>query len=195
MYTNKTLVEAFIKRELSVDENTLFNGYNSAVERYINEFVNGSFGSVVSSTKYYEGGSNIVNIDACQSVTAVNHVDTDETVLYEYDIDEDLELMPRNDTVKRWIERRSGVFPRGVGCIAVTAQFTLGTVPEDIQYVATVMVGSLLVEGFRGKLTSEGIEGYNRAFAVSLEKGELSSKKEVIDAILGQYIKVEGVMI
>lgn len=194
-YTTRERVEAFIKREMSENEIILFDVYLSAVQKYIDSKIGGSFGSVNESVKYYDGGKSIIDIDKVYDVSAVKELDSEGNVIYEFDIEEELRVRPLNDSVKNWIEKRYGCFSKGIGNIGVWGKFSLGDVPEDIKYISSMMVGSLIIEGYNGKMVSESIEGYSRNFAVSLDKGELSSKREIIDGILLKYMENEAPLI
>ena len=193
-YTTKEQVEAYIKRDLTTNELTLLPGLLVAIQAYIDSKIGGSFGTVAETTRYYSGNGRIIDIDACSDITAVKLIDNVQAVVYTYVLDEELELLPKNDDIKTFIEKRIGSFPYGKSNISVTAKYSLGAVPDEIKYVATVMVGALVIEGVNPALISEGIEGYNRTFAVSLASGEISKKKEVIDTILESHA-VEEVLI
>lgn len=187
MYTTQADVEAYLKRVLSTSESQSFSLMLAAVQTYIDNETGNSFGDVSATTRYYNGGSEIIDIDPCTNVTAVKLVDSDLALVYTYTEHEEFELYPLNQTYKTYIRNRYDKFPLGLSRIAVTAKFSGGEVPDDIKFVATVMTASLITEGMNGKLASESIEGYSKTFAVSVEKGELSTKKELIDTILSKY--------
>lgn len=171
-YTTQALVEAYLERSLTANEITLLDLLGDAVEGYINDQVNSSFGSVSPSTKYYDGGSKIIDIDPCTNITRVALVDVDENELYVYDLDDELETRPYNETVKTYLERRNYPFPEGVVNIAVTAKFSRGTIPNDIKWLATYLVASMFQTNNKENLKSESIEGYSRAFGDSVVKSQ-----------------------
>jgi len=189
-YTTQADIEAQIKRVLTANELVMLPSWLAAVKAYIDSYTGSSFDTTPSlSTMYYPGGSKIIDIDPCTDISSVKLLDSSLTEVDTYILHEQYEALPQNDDIKTWLESRSGCFPAGLARIAVTAKFSLGALPDDIKFVATTLVSGMVVEGMNGKLMSEGIEGYSRAFAVSLASGELSTKKDIIDAILAGYIK------
>lgn len=187
MYTNQELIELYLKRELSLDELGTFDLLVSAVDAYIDDLIGGSFGNVSESTRYYDGGSRILDIDTCTEVTAVTTVDSEEAVNDTYDTDIDYEARPRNSDFKNYLEKRNGRFPSGVANIAVTAKFAEGlSVPDDIKYLATYLAGSMLTSSYTGNLKSESIEGYSRTFATF---GDFVNNDSQFKTILNKYIK------
>lgn len=195
-YTTQAQIEAYLKRSLTAAETTLLVGYQAAATSYIDLQTMTNFGIVVATTRYYDGGRETIDIDPCTGITAVTLIDALGAIYYTYDLDQSLETEPVNETVKRWIRSRTGCFGAGIANIAVTAKFSYGAVPNDIAFVATLMIGGMFLEGNDpGSLVSEGIEGYNRTFAVSLANGENSKKKTVIDGILSKYADQEGPLI
>jgi len=188
-YTNQANVEAFLKRSLTNDELTMLPMIFEAVDQYINDQVGGSFGEVSATTRYYDGGTRIIEIDTCTELTKVASVSRDETELTEYTLDEAYEQRPRNETYKTWIEKRDSAFPKGVANIAITAKFTENLVcPEDIIYIATYLTGQLYGKSITGNLKSESIEGYSRTFSALLEENQ------VIKLTLNKYIKDDTVL-
>ncbi len=183
-YTNQTLIEAFLGRSLSSKETTLLDYVIEAAESFINDKIHTPFGDSAITTKYYDGGSKILEIDPCTAITKVAIVDSDGTVLYEYDEDE-YEARPRNDTLKTWIEKRFDGFRHGIANIAVTANFTRGEVPKDIQWLATYLSGRLLSKDVKEGLKAESIEGYSRQFS------DFTSEDTKAQMILNKYIEDE----
>lgn len=184
-YTNQTQIEAFLKRSLTANEQQQLAGIIVAVESYINDIIGGSFGTVDETTKYFDGGTTIIDIDPVQDVTQVALVNDDETVNHIYDLGEDFELRPRNETTKYWIESRFGKFPSGLTNIAITGKFTLGDLPDDIAYLATYLAGQLFSKNITSNLKSESIEGYSRTFNALIEENQ------VIKLVLDKYLDNE----
>lgn len=181
-YTTQPLVSAFIKRSLTANEITLFNIMLTTVTNWINNQIDSAFGTTVETTKYYDGGTRYLDIDPCIELTAVNLVDSEETSRYLYILNEDYEQQPLNETVKTMIEYRLGIFPSGLGNIAVTAKFTRGeAVPDDIQYLATYLMGKLYSQAVTGDLKRESIEGYSREFKT------FTMQDEAADLVLTKY--------
>ena len=183
-YTSKELVEAFIKRALTGDELTLLPLVGAAAENEIDSVLDSSFGDVSESTRYFDGGSRILNTGPVRNITAVSIVDAQETVTSTYTLNEDFEARPRNETIKTYLQKRLGCFPAGLGNIAVTGKFTYSPddeIPDDIKYVATYMTAKYFQRGTTSDLKSESIEGYSRVFK------EYSQTDEVVSSILNRY--------
>lgn len=187
-YTDEATIEAFLKRDLTAYEQTLLPLVLAAVDAFVNDAVGGVYGAVEASTKYYDGGTRILDIDPCTDITKVALVDSEETETNEYELNVDFEARPRNETVKRWIHKRTYAFPAGVANIAVTAKYSLGAVPDQIKYLATYIAGKLFSSAVSGELKAESIEGYSRTFK------EFSKNDEVITTILDKYTAEEVVL-
>jgi hypothetical protein len=183
-YSTQNLIEASLKRELSTEELTLLPYILEVVDGYIDDIVGGPFGTVLPSTRYYDGGTQIVDIDTCVDVTSVQAVDSLENVISDYTIGTQFELRPRNLEYKKYIEFRNFKFPKGVANIAVTGKFTESlTVPKDIEYLATYLVSQLFSSEVIENLKSESIEGYSRTF------GGLIEDNQVVKMIVDKYSK------
>lgn len=182
-YTSQANVEASLGRSLTSAEVVLLPLLLDAADAYINNYVHSTFGTPTPSTRYYQGGASIINIDPCYSITALAAVDNYETSLYDYVAGEYYEAGPKNESIKRWLWAR-GYFPKGLYNIAVSATFSLGAVTNDIVYLATYLITRLLNNNSSGNLSQESIEGYSRTF-----KEWSESEDSVITATLSKYIQ------
>lgn len=184
-YTNQTNLEAFLDRVLTENEQTILPLVLAAVDSYINDQIGTSYTSSSPTIRYYNGGSKFLNIDPAVSITKVAVVNDDETDSENYVLNEDYEARPRNQTVKTWIERRSGKFPEGTANIAVSGTFTLGNIPDDLVFVATYLAGQLFSKRNTTGLKSESIEGYSYTLA------ELRVDSDpIIDMTLSKYTNI-----
>ena len=188
-YTSQALIEAFLGRSLSANEIVILPYAAEAAEGYINDQIHTSFGdSTAPSTRYYDGGSRILEIDPCTDITKVELIDVDETSLHEFTKDEDYEARPRNESLKTWIEKRVGKFRRGVANVAVSATFSRGSsVPKDIAWLATFLTARLFGKDIKEGMKSESIEGYSRQFADIIEhdsQAQLVLNKYIQDEVL-----------
>lgn len=191
MYTKQANVENYIGRELTVEEVLLFPIIREAVESYINEVVGGSFFDETApnaTTRYYDGGSAIIDIDPCTQITKVTSVDSEFAELSEFEVNQNYIAHPQNNSIKTWIEIRSGKFPSGYSNIAVTGKFTRGAVPSDIKYCATYLCGQFINGVINGNVKKESIEGY------SVEFKEFIENDNVIKLLLDKY-RVDDILI
>lgn len=194
MYTNKQLVEDYLKRTITPAEETHLRYIMAGAESYINGLLGFSFGTVAQGTRYYTGNGLFVDLDPMTEITSVKMVDNFQNILQELIINEDYTVATDTNGIIRWLERRYQLFPNELNSIQVTGKFTAGnTIPDDVKYLATVIVGDALNEGSEvGLLQSESIEGYSRTFATSADKGFLSKKKDIIDSIIAKYTGEEA---
>lgn len=184
MYTDQSTIEGILGRSLTSSEESVLSLLLTLADNFINDQLGGSFGTVAESTRYYDGGQRILDIDAVNTITKVALVYTDETDNYEYDTDEELEARPRNETTKTYLHSRIGKFPRGVANIAVTGKFTLGaSVPDDIKYLAGYLIAKIFQNTKSGNVKKESIEGYSREFA------DYKTNDELVVSILDRYDK------
>lgn len=77
-YTDQTAIQAFLARDLTSAEVTMLPMLIAAVTSYLDGELSGSYGTATPSTRYYDGGSRIINIQPVQNVTAVSAVGSDD---------------------------------------------------------------------------------------------------------------------
>lgn len=193
-YTTKALVENYLQRDLSENEIAFLVALLPAVKQWIDRNTNSNFDTATATTRYYDGGECSLDINPCQTITAVSALSSiDNSINYTYVAIQDYITEPVNETVKREIRRRYGRFPTGIANIAVTATFTEyeSGVPQDIQTVATRMIASIL-EGTAddvqsGGIKRESIEGHTLDYATSVDSfDKLLTGDPVIRTILEQ---------
>lgn len=190
-YTTEEKVASFVKHSLSADELELLPQLLVVADSWINDQIEASFNATdpaASSKKYVpDSHSKFLDIDPVKTISAVTHYSADgTTLLYDYDLNLQLEEGPRNETVKTYLRKRYGWWPE-YGYIQVTGVFTLGDVPEDIVYLATYLVGKLLTKSVTGELKKEMIEGYMREFT----EFKNFADDEVVTTIINKYVKNE----
>ncbi len=198
-YTTATLIGNNLKRALTSDETALLVMLIPAVQRYIDRVLDSTFDTAVETSRLYEIEHNdtVVDIDPCQSISAVAEVGSDGAVTETYEVTGYV-AEPLNETIKRWLHLRHRHHHHVLGNIKVTAKFTEydfagSKVPEDIQLVATQIVADLvgLIAGSEANIKSESIEGHtvtygnavdNISYAVQnspLVQGILNSRKDL----------------
>ena len=172
-YTTKEQVEKFLKRTLTSDEDATFDVMLSAVETYIDNFTGSTFGEVEATTRYYdtEGDcSDMIDIEPVQSVTKVSALNYDKTTSYDYTENVEYILEPLNETIKNQLINRFGHWGSHYQRVSITGKFTEydydgNKVPDDIQMVATRLVGGLFKQGAdmieSGNIKAESLEGHH----------------------------------
>lgn len=175
-YTTSDLIKASLGRDLTSQETTLLALLIPAVQRYIDRKTGSTFDTAEATSRLYDvSDSTVVDIDPCQSISAVAYVDENGTSSNDY-IATDYVAEPVNETVKRWLHLRHKVQrTRMLANIKVTAKFTEydfagSKVPEDIQMIATMICKDIVsklasTEGDEQTIKSESIEGHTITYA------------------------------
>lgn len=186
-YGTQATIENILGRCLTDKEQASLAQLFSIADGWISQQIGGSYGDAAVATKYYDGGSVMLDIDPCVDITKVAIVDDYEEDSYVYESGVDFEARPRNESLKKWLQSRTGAFPCGVANIAVTANFSLGTTaPEDIQYLSSYLVAQVMLNQENGTLKSESIEGYSRTFK------EYKTSDDTVLFILNKYTEDES---
>lgn len=190
-YTTSTLIEQYLQRSLTASETSFLTTLIPAVKLWIDQKLNSTFDSAGSSSRYYDGGSQYLDIEPCTSVTAVTSMNDDLTDSYIYEADDEYLLYPLNETVKTEIRARGFKFPDGDSRIKVTASFSEydGGVPSDIQLVATRLASGIInqgkVDSSGGNVSSESLEGHSISYDTSISAVEnIADNDPVVRATL-----------
>lgn len=194
-YATKASVESALGRPLTASEEAGLNSLLAAVDTYINKTIGTSFETPTEATRYYDvERSRMVDVDPFvvdeNKPLRVFYVDADENPVGS-DVDtSDYEARPRNESVKTWLQRRSGYWgsgcPSNVTNLAVKAFFGRGDAPADIQYAASWLAAQSISAqlGMSLSVKSESIEGYSRTFA------DMTKDNVQIAAIFDNYHEV-----
>lgn len=190
-YTDVTLIQNYLGRELSVDETAFLTTLIPAIKIWIDKKLNSTFGLVSSSTRYYDGGTNSIEIDPATAITSIAAYDNDGVVNYTYTDLTELITEPTNETVKREIVKRFGYFPKGSRRVAVTAKFSEydNGVPKDIQTATTIIAVGVLNQGTiassGGNVASESLEGHSITYDLSTSTlDEIAEGSPIVKSIL-----------
>lgn len=196
-YTNRSLVEAQLKRTMTDNEMALFTVADTAIKLWIDTKLGSAFDEVSASSRYYDGGVESLDIDPCTAITEVMAVNDDGSDSYEYTANDEYVAEPLNETVKRELRKRVGCFPSGKRRIKLTAKFSeyVDDIPEDIQIVATriavAMLNTLNFDSGGGVVGKESIEGHTLEFVsaqASIDK--LAAKDPIVMMTINQRKEV-----
>lgn len=154
-------LEAKLGRSLTGDEVNVFNVLNPATQAIVEELLNVSVESVSESSRYYDGGLHLLNIDLCTNITSVQIVDNDQVVWDTIDTS-DWVAEPFNKTLKQALKHRGGRFPRGIRNVLVKAKFSIWEDVNARNIVKNALL-DMLVQGIDNKsgIKKESIEGYS----------------------------------
>lgn len=188
MYATQAQIENILGRCLTTKEEQLLEGLGSTIDGWIDDKIGASY-TQVTETRYYDGGSVILEIDAATNITKVAVVDDEDDDSSIYDLNVDFKARPRNEDVKTWLHSKGAKFPEGIANIAVTATYGLGEeAPDDIKYLASYLMAGVFTRQKTKNLKSESIEGYSRTFA------ETKMEDEVVLSILNKYTGGEDII-
>lgn len=200
-YTTQSIVEKYLGRVLTADEIALFAILLPAVTRWIDQTLSSSFEPAGRTARFYDADGATVDIDPCQDVEYVKAVDSDDSVAYDYTVNTEYLLYPLNTTVKNELVAKSQHgFTHGTRRIKISARFTeavynadfsTGTVPEDIQMLATRLIASQLrgltadSEVDEAGVKKESVEGHSIEYVTSADYlSQLSSTDPITASIL-----------
>lgn len=190
-YTTQTLIENYLQRSLNANEIAFLAILIPAVKLWIDRMTSSTFDSASETTRYFDGGGVMVDIDPCTDITDVDSVNTDNTESYDYTNLTEYLAEPQNETVKRYLVKRDGHWPSGTGNIKVTAKFTEydGGVPDDIEVAATILAAEVLNQGKvasgGGNVASESLEGHSISYDTSASTMDaIASNNPSIKSIL-----------
>lgn len=196
-YANQSSIEGVLGRSLTAAEVAALPLLLNAIDEWINDQIGGSYGDLPDdpATRYYdpERQSSIIDIDPVfvddTHGLVVALVDADENVVSTINAS-NYEARPRNENVKTYIQLRNGLkwasmCSTAVANIAVTGYYGFGgTVPADIQYLASYLAANSIGATNSLSLKSESIEGYSRTFADNKSSFNADS---VVSSILEKY--------
>lgn len=190
-YTSKSLISNYLQRDLTEDEEGFLMVLIPAIKKWIDRQLNSTFDQATATTRYFDGGESVVDIDPATTITAVGSVQNDGSVADTYTSGNDYTTQPTNETVKTSILRRSGIWPYGSGRISVTAVFSEydGGVPEDIQTIATRLAGSILKgtsdDAGNAGVKREVIEGHDITYSSSADTiSSMADKDPIVKGVL-----------
>jgi hypothetical protein len=170
-------LQARLGRTLTSDEATAFGVINAAVQSYVESLIGSSVESASASTRYFDGGVQVLSIDPCTDITAVKYVDEDSTVEYTFETS-DYTQEPVNKTLKTYLRNRWGKFNRSINNVAVTAKFSIYGDTETLNIVKDAILNYLTGEiENSSNITKESIEGYSVEFASTESKSSLAPIK------------------
>ncbi len=171
-YTTKTKVDALFGVTMT---QAVFDDLLAAVKLFIDRYTGKTFEGA-SASRYYDGpGNEVINVDPFYGTAAVEILDSNgntEVTLTE-GAGDDYVTAPYNSTEKNQIiltpNGRWSKFPWRMRGVKVTATFGFsGTVPADIQLVATQMIGELYnssLTATTGDIQSESLGDYAVTYA------------------------------
>lgn len=168
-YTDVNLIAAFLKRDLTSNEQLTLSILIPSVMRWIDRTVGYTFLEVAETTRVYDGGESSIDIDPAYEITAVKSIDDAGEDNYTYTLTSEYLLEPLNETIKTEIRRRNGYFPIGESRIAVTGKFSGwdNGVPEDITMIATKIAADVLTmaSSNASNVQSESLEGHSVTYS------------------------------
>lgn len=166
-YTDPALISAFIKRNLTDNEQLTLSVMIPAIQVWLDKKLGTTFLPASAATnRYYDGGESSIDTEpftALVEIASYDSYNNADLYLYNQTITEVL-TEPRNETVKNEIRLRSSCFPEGEDNIRVKAYFSSydSGIPEDITSAATMIATDMLRVGQVGtdNVKRENLEGH-----------------------------------
>lgn len=200
MYTDQARVEAYLKRELTEDEQNILDDVISYVSSDIENYTNRTWYSVDTSDddidaeaaeeRLFDGnGRRELFVDDFSILSKIEFLDDFGSVNLTYQASTDWLLYPLNTTPKNSIRLTGDVFPHGAGNIAITAIWGAGVVPAGVIMACTALVAKYMQKAGSnaGMFKSESIEGYSYQL---LSGAEIDSDTNRIMDTLDKWKKV-----
>ena len=149
MYTTETKIEDYLQIDIDDSISDTVTTWIGWVKSYIDNYTNTTFESSLV-TKYYDsvGGRELI-VDDLTAVTQLDFLDENGDVDDTLTENTDFWLYPLNTTPKNIVKLDSygshPIFPVGAKRVKISATFGVAdTVPADIEWVATSMVGDII---------------------------------------------------
>jgi len=173
-YTTKAKVEALLGE--TITEN--IDDYIIGAQEYIDNFTQRDFSENVEERFYNGNNSNSLLIDPATDITKVE-VSYDNGVTFKQV--ENFKLLPNNNEQKIKIYFHYFKFPFGVSNIKVTGKFGWGSVPKDIEFVATSIVVGMIKGKSTSEIASEKIGDYSVSYQADQDFGDLANLKDILN--------------
>jgi len=188
MYTDQTRVEAYLGRDLTDKEMTIFEEIVETISKFINTYTNNSWLNVdadeeeaEAEERIFDGsGSRELFLPPFSGVEAINILDSYGNISLEL-TEDDYMVLPHNDTAKTSIILRGRRFPDGIGNISIEAVWGGGEVPASVVTVCTTLVSNFIENSGSMGFKKESIEGY------SYEIGDIGNDDKEIIKQLDRY--------
>lgn len=176
-------LEARLGRSLTSEESTAFTTINAAVQSSVQSLIGSNVEAVSETTRYYDGGVQVLSIDPCTDISAVKYIDENSTVEYTFETS-DYTQEPVNKTLKTYLRNRWGKFNRSINNVAVTAKFSIYADTDTLNIVKDAMLQYLESEiQNSSNIVKESIEGYSVEFASTESKSALSPIKYLFPGV------------
>lgn len=190
MYITEGDLENMILQDIDASYSTWIAAVIAFVEAYVDKYCGTYYSTTTgAATKYYDGsGTEELQIDEFESITSVEVLNADGSVIATLTENSDFWTYPLNLTVKNTI-KLSGVgaiseFPDQARAVKVVGSFGLSSVPAPIKLAAIQLAAKVINNGLRGgQVSSENLGSYS----ISYEKVDESADALGIKDILNMY--------
>ena len=190
-YTDKGNIQEYLNVDIASSFDSAITEWIQAVELWINRYTGKSFEVGAETTRYFDtcGGKSVFVDTFTGTPSEVSMISSDgnvEATLTEGHTNDYLRY-PLNTSEKNEIvltaNSRHGRFGHGSSRLKITATFGYGTVPKDIQLVATKLVAAIVEKGLKGgKLASVSLGDTTSSFQSIDEYAEIMGIGAVLDS-------------
>lgn len=187
MYTNQTMVEDVLQRNLTDHEERILESAIESVSNSINAYTGRKWFDLDETTadeetRYFDGsGKREIFIDDHTSISRLRFLDSLGTVTVTVPTTSYVSR-PQNTTWKNSVWLRDRRFPSIKSSVEVTGVFYTGQVPVEVQMATATLVGHFFASSRNvGYFKKESIEGYSYEILTGDEK--TSQDKAIFDKI------------
>jgi hypothetical protein len=198
MYTTQAKVLEYLGLSALPSPLTSITNFLAYVTAFINTYCGRSFESESATYKLYDGtGTDTLLTDDFTAITKIEVLDADGNVDYTMDAATEYFTYPENSTAKNKLVLNSdnadvSFFPSGHKNIKVTATFGFSaTVPDDVCYIATVLVANLITANFdlaTGGVKSESLGEYSVSYA---DVANVAGATPEVKTLLERYRRIQ----
>ena len=188
MYTTKAKIENYLLKEIDASFDSQINNWIKATTREIESITKRVFESVTEERLFDGNNKRTLPIDDAVEITKLEISNKHYPDSGDYEEEDDYILLPNNYDKKgipaTKIHLRSGYFNRGRQNVKINGKWGYSeTVPEDIEFVATVMTAGIINNQLEDNVKdSEKIGDYTVSYKDNQQKQDIETARSILDS-------------
>jgi hypothetical protein len=186
-YITEGDLEKFILQDIDATFSTWITSVIEIVEDYIDNYCGTNFKDQGSQTKYYNGsGTEELIIDNFQTITSVQILDSNGTVIENLTENSDYWASPYNSGIQNKLvltgANLTSVWPDRHHSVKVVGTFGYDSVPTPVKLAGIQLCAKIINEGLRGgQVKSENLGSYRVEYKEINETMESLGIKEILN--------------